>query len=51
MAKYTVRFRDNKYKVIYEDFWERTELKGMSFNDIDQALTAAERLQKLEKYK
>ena len=43
-VRYTVRERRGKYRVIYEDFWERTELEGMAFTDISEALDAAERL-------
>ncbi len=51
MAKYTVRYRNGKYKILYSDFWHEFFLDMPGFATIDEALSAAERLTRLEKKK
>lgn len=51
MAKYTVRYRNGKYKIRYSDFWAEYFLDMPGFDNIDEALSAAERLTRLAKGK
>jgi hypothetical protein len=51
MAKYTVRHRRGEYKILYSDFWAEYYLDMPGFKNIDEALSAAERLTRLERKK